>query len=295
MLDGAAPPPEVSVVVPHYADPAGLGRCLDALERQTLGRDRFEVIVADNASPDRAAVEAAIAGRARLVVVPERGAGPARNGGAAAARAPVLAFTDSDCVPCPDWLREGLAALDRHDVVGGRVSVLVDEPSRPTPTEAFEAVFAFDFESYITRKGFTGSGNMFVPRAVFEAVGGFRSAVSEDVDWSHRARGLGYTLGYAPLAEVGHPARRAWRELELKWRRTSRETFLLTTPRRAGRLRWLLRTWALPASALAHTPRVLRSPALPDWRARAGALAILYRSRMWRFVEGHRLLLRDRG
>ena len=89
----------VSVVVPHYRDLRALDLCLDSLARQTLPGNRFEVIVADNNSPEGAAVvEHAIAGRARLVIVNERGAGPARNGGVAVATGNVLAFIDSDCV-----------------------------------------------------------------------------------------------------------------------------------------------------------------------------------------------------
>ena len=63
-------PPFVSVIVPHFNDLGGLVLCLADLERQTWPRDRFEIVVADNASPQgEAAVAAAIDGRARLVIV----------------------------------------------------------------------------------------------------------------------------------------------------------------------------------------------------------------------------------
>jgi GT2 family glycosyltransferase len=282
----AAASPLVSVIVPHFDDLANLEKCLSALERQTFARGQFEIVVADNQSscgPER--VDQTIAGRARLVVVSERGAGPARNGGAAAARGRTFAFTDSDCVPAPDWLEEGLTALADYDFVGGRVDVSVADERSVTPTEAFEKVFAFDFETYINRKGFTGSGNLFVPRAIFEAVGGFRNAVSEDVDWSRRAVAQGYRLGYAPGAIVTHPARRNWDELRRKWSRINRETFALQQQAPAGRLRWLMRTMLLPASAVAHTPRVLRSPRLSNGRERSGALAVLFLCRAWRFGD----------
>ncbi len=282
----------ISVIVPHYNDLANLDRCLAALQAQTMDPSRIEIVVADNTSPQgEAAVAAVVAGRARLVTVAERGAGPNRNGGVAASRGEILAFIDSDCVAEPDWLAEGVRALADYDFVGGKVSVLVDDPQRMSPAEAYEAVFAFDFKDYITRKGFTGSGNLFVSRRVFDAVGGFRPAVSEDVDWSHRATALGFRLGYAPAAEVGHPARRSWDELLGKWRRVNREMFLLAHDRPRGRSKWLARTWAMPLSALAHTPRVLTSPALPNARARLAALKTLYRLRLWRFVDGNRLLL----
>ncbi|HLZ83802.1 MAG TPA: glycosyltransferase [Caulobacteraceae bacterium] len=286
--------PRVSVIIPHYRDLGGLRRCLDSLAGQTYPAALTEIIVADNASPEGEAAVAAVAGeQARVIVVTERGAGPARNGGARIAGGEVLAFIDSDCVAEPAWLSQGVAALAGHDFVGGRVKVLVDDVARMTPVEAFERVFAFDFETYITRKGFTGSGNLFCPRTVFEKVGGFRATVSEDVEWSHRATGLGYRLGYAPGAIVGHPARKAWPELVAKWRRTIGESYALVSEKRGGRAWWLLRTLALPASAVAHMPRVLASPELQTAGQKAAALATLFRIRFWRLTEALRVLGRD--
>lgn len=285
--------PKVSVVVPHYQDLDGLGRCLDALGRQTYPAADFEIVVADNNSPaGRAAVEQAIAGRARLAVVVEKGAGPARNGGVAASLGDLLAFTDSDCVPEPEWLAEGLTRLADFDLVGGRMRVLVDDPEHMTGPEAFEVVFAFDNETYVTRKGFTVTANLFCSRAVFDAVGGFKVGVSEDLEWGLRARWLGYRIGYAARAVVGHPARRTWPELQRKWERLSAETFGLVASGAGGRSRWLLRALALPFSAVVHTPKVLRSPALHGLGERVSALGVLYRLRAWRLIDALRLLAR---
>ena len=186
--------PRVSVVIPHYSDLKGLAICLSALERQTFPRRDFEIVVADNASPQgKDAVAEVIAGRARLTVVTTKGAGPARNGGVAAARGETIAFIDSDCVAEPEWLASGVRALDRYDIVGGAVRVLVDNPNNMTPEEAFEMLFAFNQKVYVERKGFSGSGNLFCARSTFERVGGFSSAkVSEDLEWCHRATAMGY-------------------------------------------------------------------------------------------------------
>lgn len=282
--------PEISVVVPHYDDLARLSLCLDALGRQTTSR-RFEIVVADNNSPQGLAeVERAVAGRARVVLVTEKGAGPARNGAVAASRGTVLAFTDSDCVPSPGWLEAGVSGLDRFEVVGGHVSVGVADPNRITPVEAFERVFAFDFKTYIERKRFTGSGNMFCRRETFDRVGGFRPAVSEDVDWSHRAVAMGFSLGYVREAEVTHPARREWGELQLKWEKATREAFHLAREKSGWRARWIAYGLALPFSAVVHTPKVLRSPGLARARDRLAALNTLYRVRLWRARETFRLL-----
>ena len=274
--------PSVSVVIPHYNDVPALCLCYARLLAQTVPRETFEIVVADNNSAcGIGAVQAAVP-EARVVPARIQGAGPARNAGVAASRGQVLAFLDSDCVPEPDWIAEGIAVLERFDFIGGRVKTFVRDPSAPNGVEAFELVFNFNFRRYIEKVGFTGTGNMFVPRAVFDRVGGFRSGVSEDVDWCFRARALGYRLGYAERAVVSHPARVRWADLERRWARMLAESYNLACERRQGRVWFALKALAMPLSVLPHVVKVVTSPRLPTMRARAAAVAVLTRQRLWR-------------
>src|SRR5262245_61414849 len=106
---------EVSVVVPTYRRAANLPRLVAALEAQTLPADRFEVVLVDNGSDDDTpAVLAELAASTRLHLVPLRidvneGPARARNAGWRASSAPLVAFTDDDCVPRPDWLEQVVA------------------------------------------------------------------------------------------------------------------------------------------------------------------------------------------
>lgn len=277
---------ELSVIVPHYSDLDRLDRCLAALAEQTLARDRYEVIVADNMSPEGIeAVRSRAAGRAAVIEATERGAGPARNAGVAASRGATLAFTDSDCIPARDWLEQGLAALATADFVGGRMQVVAERTGARTGAEAFETVFAFDNESYVRDKHFTVTANLFCPRALFDATGPFKVGLSEDLEWCLRARAAGYRIGYADAALVGHPPRADWAALRKKWRRIHAEMFELTRARPGGRLIWLARAAVLPLSIAVHAPRVLASDALADGGERRRAIATLARIRMWRFVD----------
>lgn len=286
--------PRVSVIVPHYRDLKGLDACLSALTNQTTMPD--EIVVADNNSPEgEAAAAAVIAGRARLTIVAEQGAGPARNGGVAASSGDILAFTDSDCLPEPQWLANALAALSGCDFVGGAMRVLVADEHALTAAEAFERVFAFDNRTYVLAKGFSVTANLICPRALFDDVGGFRIGVSEDLEWCQRARAKGYVIGYAADAVIGHPARRTWPEMTRKWGRLDSEAFELALESPGGRWRWLLKSLVLPASALAHTPRVLVSPTLATLTDRLKALGLLYRLRIWRAVDGLHLLTKARA
>jgi cellulose synthase/poly-beta-1,6-N-acetylglucosamine synthase-like glycosyltransferase len=285
--------PVLTVVVPHYNDPAGLDACLAAIETQTLPRGRFTIVVGDNNSPQgRDALEATIRGRATLVVEPTRGAANARNAALKLVRTKYIAFTDSDCVPDPRWLETGLAELEggAADFYGGEMQVLVPGGRAMNGAEAFEYVFAFQNERYV-KIGFSVTANLFVPTAMFEQVGGFVDGVSEDKDWCLRAGAAGYRIGYAAGAIVRHPPRRDWPDLMKKWRRVHAEMAMLAKQKRGGRLDWLLRTWAMPVSALAHTPQVLANRRLSA-KEKLRTLATLYRLRAWRFVDGHRQLLK---
>lgn len=286
----------VSVIIPHYNDLDRLDACLTTLELQSYPAELVEIIVADNnSSVGAAAVEARIAGRARMAVCWEAGAGPARNAGVAVARHDALAFTDSDCLAAPGWLAAGLAALGRTDIVGGRVTTSVREHGARSGAEAFEQVFAFDNRRYIEEERFSVTANLFMKREVFAAVGGFRAHVSEDKDWCQRAAAAGFCIAYERDAIVTHPARVDWPGLLRKWRRLEQESFALASEQPRGRLRWLIRSFALPPSILAHAPRVLRSPMLANDAERWGALKVLARLRLWRFWDAQRRWFTRRG
>ena len=282
---GAAPEaavPEAAVIVPHHDDHERLSRCLAALAAQDLSR--AEVVVVDNASPVSLDAVARAHPFARVVVEPARGAAAARNRGVAETAAPLLFFLDADCVPAPDWLAAGLAALaapGAPDILGGRVEVFHETQGPRTGSQAFEAVFAFDNARYVARKGFSVTANLVTRRAVFEDTGPFRAGLSEDLDWCARARARGWRLGYEPTLRVAHPSRADWAELSRKWRRLTEETWGLGGGGLGARLAWGARALAMPASALAHLPRVLRHPGLGRGE-RARAAATLARLRLKR-------------
>jgi glycosyltransferase involved in cell wall biosynthesis len=282
--------PFVSVVIPHYNDLVRLRACHASLLAQSWPRDQFEITVADNNSACGLTAVQEATPSAVVVTAPIQGAGPARNAGIAASHGTVIALIDSDCVAEPDWIAEGVAALDRFDFVGGHVFTFAETAERPLPIEAYEIVFNFNFRRYIETVGFTGTGNMFVPREVFDRVGGFRAVVAEDMEWSFRARRLGYRLGYAERAIVGHPARRSWLELERRWDRMLQEDFALVQEQRYGRTRFALKALAMPASVLPHVARVLLTSELPSMRSKFGAIGVLTRLRLWRTARMLRLV-----
>lgn len=191
--------PLATVVVPARDAAETIGATLAGLAAQELG-GKHEVIVVDNGSRDDTAQ---IAERGGVRVVRRtRGDGPgaARNAGAAAAVAPVIAFTDADCVPAPGWLAAGLAALAGDaDLVQGAV-----HPERePGPLDRTVSVTA--------AWGLFETANLFVRRDLFDRLGGFGAGLEErgapfgeDTLFGWRAVRAGARTGFCADAVVEH-------------------------------------------------------------------------------------------
>lgn len=278
---GPNPGPVIAVIIPHYNDTERLGRCLEVICAGDLSE--AEVVVADNGSTQPLDGLKAAFPLVRFVTEPRKGAAWARNTGVAATTAPLLAFTDSDCLPAADWLaRAREVGLRRDaDLFGGRVDVFDETPPPRTGAEAFEAVFAFDWKNYVERQGFAVTANLVTRREVFDSVEGFRGPVTEDMDFCFRAREKGWRLVAVPEMAVGHPSRPDWPALARKWRRTTHENWELGGRRR---LPWAMKALAMPVSAVAHLPRVMRSPRLSGPGERLAAAGTLLRLRLARMA-----------
>jgi glycosyltransferase involved in cell wall biosynthesis len=120
---------EVSVVICTYNRCDMLARALESVLAQETSSPPYEVIVVDNNSSDRTrqVVDAFLArGHANLRYLLERrqGLSHARNAGIAAARAPIITFTDDDVRAAADWIAQIKRAFSEHpevDLVGGKV------------------------------------------------------------------------------------------------------------------------------------------------------------------------------
>jgi GT2 family glycosyltransferase len=199
------PAPEVSVVIPVRDGAASLPPLLASLDAQTLPRQRFEVVVVDNASSDDTARVAREAG-AVVVHEPIANRSRARNLGIATASADVIAFTDADCVASPGWLQTLLACRGQSPLIAGPVEMTTGEP--PNLIERFETLWRFSQEAWV-RDGWAATANLLAERAALEAVGGFDPGwrhIGEDVDLCLRAGRAGFGLSFCPGATITHDA-----------------------------------------------------------------------------------------
>ena len=107
---------KASVIIPAYNSEKTIGNCIDAIRNQDFS-EQYEIIVVDDGSKDETADAAEELG---AVVLKQKNSGPAkaRNLGARNSKGEILVFTDADCEPEKDWLKEMLALFKDKEVIG---------------------------------------------------------------------------------------------------------------------------------------------------------------------------------
>lgn len=203
--------PEVSIVVPSHERPVRLRWLLNALEEQGLARERWEVVVVhDSAGEETEGLlrthALADAGMLRHVRLAAGTGFPARqrNVGWRAARAPLVAFTDDDCRPAPEWLERLVEVADANP------GAIVQGATRPDPYESEIMRFASRPRSMDVDPPGTDAQtcNILYPREALEAANGFDESITtpagEDVDLAARVRKAGADQLGAPEAVVYH-------------------------------------------------------------------------------------------
>jgi glycosyltransferase involved in cell wall biosynthesis len=191
------------VHVPTFERAAFLPTLVERLADQTIGTERFEVVIVDNGSRDDTwAVLSDLLARSplrlRIVRVPvNRGPAAARNVAVAASRAPLLAFTDDDCLPTAKWLEEVVEASRDADVVQGRTE---PDPSQTSPG-AWDRTIRIVDETPLFE-----TCNIAYWRTTFDEVGGFDEHHAIAARPGGRAFGEDVLLGDAVVARGGRRA-----------------------------------------------------------------------------------------
>lgn len=278
--------PTISVIIPHLNQPESLDACLSSLDSQTLDHSLFDIIVVDNGSTLAPHAVIARHPRTRLLHESKPGPGMARNTGVQASNGDVLAFIDADCRAHPDWLRSAVNAFSRlpeQSVLGGDVQIWREANTKITAIEAYEAVFAYRFQLYIERHGYSGTGNLIVRRSAFEKIGPFKGIqVAEDMDWGTRACTAGYTFHYVPEMIVYHPSRKSIHELFVKWDRHTQHYLNMASGRPAWRIRWIVRAIAVLASPAFDWITVVSTNRISGASAHLKAFIVLVAVRSYR-------------
>lgn len=199
---------DLTVVIPAYNAENTIGRAISALLANGMPADR--IIVVDDGSMDSTAV--VVKQYQAVKYIHQKNAGPAsaRNTGWRASDTTLVAFTDSDCVPCPGWMEALMAGFDspggaKTGAVTGSYDIANGDRLLP---RLIHQEIKERHESYGQFIRFFGSYNVALRREVLEKTGGFdesyRRASGEDNDLSYKVQKQGFKIAFAPDALVGH-------------------------------------------------------------------------------------------
>ncbi len=219
----------LSVCICTHERPGYLAACLESLRQQSIGLDRFEVIVVDSASSPAAAARLRevvdAMPNALLIRVEEPGASLARNRGIEACTGSHIAFLDDDAVATPDWLERIQEVLTESAhppaVIGGRVLPRWEAPLPhwwPQQLRGLLSIIEFEGRgeyrtAALPRTLEPYSVNMVVNRAAVIAVGSFdaqlgrvgtRLLSDEDVHLAWKLQDAGYSARYDSRVVVFH-------------------------------------------------------------------------------------------
>lgn len=238
--------PLISAIICTHNREQYLGAAIDSLLRQSFSD--YEIIVVDNASSDGTAAivqsriqtqdqtqdqtqtESGTASpRLRYLYEPTVGLSVARNTGARAAQAPILAYLDDDAEASEGWLSALLEVFENQPevaIAGGKVTLIWPPQTHPPQwlsDDLASSLGAYNLgeqPSFIQQPSLTPRGlNYAIRKAFLDQVGGFDPNLgrvgtnllsNEEQQMTRLALDMGWQVMYVPRALAAHnvaPAR----------------------------------------------------------------------------------------
>lgn len=230
--DQADVSPFLSVIIPIYNGEADLPELIQCLWAQTYPSHRVEYLLVDNNSGDRTSSllqdYAAQSHEKTITLTPLQeshiqSSYAARNTGIQSAQGEILAFTDADCRPSPQWLVELIKPF-ADSVVG-----LVAGEITGLPSENWLETYAHRQDTLSQKHTLAHSfcpygqtANLAIRRVALESVGLFRPYLTTggDADMCWRIqREASWAIAFAQNALVRHRHRSTLSDLRSQWRR----------------------------------------------------------------------------
>ena len=287
-------PPQVSVIVPTFRDSDYLKLCLQALDNQTYPKENYEVIVVNNCVEDNIEPLVKRFKQAHLQLEKIPGSYAARNKGLAVAKGDVIAFTDADCIPLPNWLENGVKRLTETEncgLVAGNIRVFLQNPASPKACEFYDRLFGFPQKTFLENDHYGATANVFTYKTVFERVGRFATHMKSggDFEWGQRVFKANYSMIYAEDVCINHPARNSLFELRKKIKRIVDGHYTLMRKNLFSKARFFggfLADLILPFRSV---PRILADPEI---RAKGKILQVIGISILLRYIKFYERIVR---
>jgi GT2 family glycosyltransferase len=212
----------ISIIIPTYRNWDLLIKCINALDSQSFSKDKFEVVIINNDPEDTLPSDLKLPPNFIFIEEKKPGSYAARNAGLRIAKGEIIGFTDSDCIPDKDWIKNAVDYLKENpdcSRIAGNILVS-KKATKLSVIETYNQIYAFPQEAVIKTHGGSMTANLFTYRSVFDKVGLFNENLMSygDLDWGSLATKAGYRIDYVEDVIVYHPPR-TFRELVIKEQR----------------------------------------------------------------------------
>lgn len=193
---------DFSIIIPAKNEERNIGNCLASIFSIAFDKQHYEVVVVDNGSEDRT-IEIAKNTGAAVYEKPSLTISGLRNFGASQAQGRILVFLDADCTVEKNWLEAASSYLEMQDVAAFGSAPIVPPDSTWVQRTWFHIR---EKQQPIEDVDWLESMNMFIPRHVFFAVGGFDESLitCEDYDLSRRLGRHGRIVSDKRIRAVHH-------------------------------------------------------------------------------------------
>ncbi len=180
--------PYISIILPVYNAEKTLDRCLNSLLVQDYPSEYYEIIVINNKSTDKSSQ---ILKRYSIKILEEddiQSLYAARNIGIHHSEGDILAFTDADCFPHPQWLLQGVLGFENEQVgaVAGEISPFTSTHLL-SQYLTLRNMLSQDTSMSHPFLPYAQTANVFYRKDVFETIGYFEDwPAASDIDFSWR-------------------------------------------------------------------------------------------------------------
>jgi cellulose synthase/poly-beta-1,6-N-acetylglucosamine synthase-like glycosyltransferase len=200
-------PPKVTVIVPVLNAVGTIAKCIKALLAQDYPYKCLQIIIADNGSTD-GTQEIIRSFPVEMVIEPKAGSYNARNLALPRASGAIIAFTDSDCVPAPDWLSSLIPGFADPRIAGcgGKIKDFIGTSWVQSYSNRHVLRQDQSLDENTMPHPYIIGANMAYRSEVFSEIGTFdgRFISGGDTDMSWRVQQAGYHIKYVSEAVVHH-------------------------------------------------------------------------------------------
>jgi glycosyltransferase involved in cell wall biosynthesis len=209
---------QISVVIPTYKRPLLLARCIEALSKQNYPGNFEIVIVSDGPDEQTKELVRQLSSTCRQALTfyslkEKKGPAAARNLGWQHSLSSLIAFTDDDCIPDQNWLKEIHDLYIKNSLSSIAYSGRIIVPVSAVPTDYEKNIAHLSTAEFIT-------ANCAISKEALEKVGGlderFTMAWREDSDLQFRLMEHNIPIIKNDNAIVTHPVRQAPWGISLK-------------------------------------------------------------------------------